>query len=362
MSLSSESIMRLSVGAGAEFALVADAGGVSLSAGALSFSAANTAVVHASGALSLLSGSALTASAATVSLSVGTGTNAQFSLSAAGASLTGALSVPLTSQTRFESLTASDPSPSCVFDLDDVTSFIHSMSYASGRSGFISDINAASCWMFGLQRRTSKLAQLAQFQKTGTDHIESVETSSQLLSAEHATAAGYDDIENAYRYEQQGSSSTYVYVAKKLGHPWFCVRAPTLLASKVFVLRILKGTIGKIFLSQAVDATRSLSCIVDPDIYSDNAGSNAPSEPSFVTLETGALGGKHYSGSEWLTADDIIALMPGYSYLLYYDAAAQRLTPLFAAPSLLQVWPDETNLAKSHSAQTGQRQPYVLPE
>ena len=333
---------------------------MSLSAGALSFAAVDTAVMHASGALSLVSGSTLTASAATVSLSTGVGTNAQFALSAAGASLTGSLSVPLTSQTRFESLTSSDPSPSCVFDLDDVTSFIHSMSYASGRAGFISDINAASCWMFGLQRRASKLAEHAQFKKTGAGHVASVETSSELLSAEHATAAGHDDIENAYHYEQL-STSVFGYVAKKLGHPWFCVRAPTLLTSKVFVLRILKGTIGKIFLSQAVDASRSLSCTVDPDIYSDNYGSNAPSEPAFVTLETGALGGKHYSGSDFLTADDIIALMPGYSYLLYYDAAAQRLTPLLAAPSVLQVWPDETNLAKSDPDQTGQRQPYILP-
>jgi hypothetical protein len=348
----------MAVGTSAEFVLVADAGGVSLSAGALSFSAVDTAVMSASGSLSLVSSSTLTATAATVSLSTGTGTNAQFALSASGASLTGSLSVPLTSQTTFGSLSASDPSPSCVFDLDDVTSFIHTMSYPSGRAGFISDINAAACWMYGLETRRSKLAETAQFAKTGLTHVPSVETSSELLSAEHATAAGYADIQNAYHHDLIATSS-YRYVAKKLGHPWFCVHAPTLAASKVFVLRIVKGAIGKIFLSQAVDASRSLHCVVDPETFSDNYGSQAPSEPSFATLETGAFGGKHFSGSDFLTADDIIALMPGYSYLLYYDAAAQRLTPLLAAPSLLEVWPDETNLAKSDPDQTGQRQPFV---
>ena len=41
-----------------------------------------------------------------------------------------------------------------------------------------------------------------------------------------------------------------------------------------------------------------------------------------------------------LTADDVIALMPGYSYLLYYDPTDGTLIPLFSAASLLARWPD----------------------
>ena len=31
--------------------------------------------------------------------------------------------------------------------------------------------------------------------------------------------------------------------------------------------------------------------------------------------------------------------MPGYSYLLYFDIAANELTPLLAAPASLEGWP-----------------------